>query len=298
MLPSSLLNQTHSQSVAWMGPFRIWDLKKHSAREFQRRNAAVRTLSYSPDGELLAVGCRSRLARGAPASDGLAHKKVKVYDLSSGDVRCEIEHDDQVDAVAFSPNGRFLASGCSSGILKVYDFEQDSVFTVWRAGDLDAAAGFGGKIRSIAFSPNGKWLAAAGFGLKVWNTSNFMLYATLGGHASPIEGIAFSSTNRLASASLDHTVLIWDLNSAGTITQVHDFDGRVENVAICPNGEIAVYTFQPSQLALWDPLSDTVRYLDESGPFAISETGILATAVKRQDPTNGLGDREQSGKLA
>jgi WD40 repeat protein len=58
----------------------------------------------------------------------------------------------QVHSVAFSPDGKTLASGDLSGEVKLW-----SVATLQEVGSLD---GQGGKIHCLGFSPDGQTLAA------------------------------------------------------------------------------------------------------------------------------------------
>ncbi len=263
------------------GIIQVWDLQTNKRRVLERFGAAINALAFSPGGKQLAVGCRASSHFGAPLTDGVSHKTAKVIQLADGEVRYEVHHNGAVNALAFSPDGRFLATGGSDGVLQVYDFRDDSVSTIWRAELSERGDAVGGRIRSLAFSPDSRWLAAGGIGLRVWDTSHFKLAATLGGHVSPIQGVSFSANNLLASVGLDHTVLVWDLNQAGwTGAETRDFGGKVDTVAFCPNGEIAVHTLGSSRLPVWDPVSDRVRHIEGAGHYAVSKSGVLAAATR------------------
>jgi WD40 repeat protein len=66
----------------------------------------------------------------------------------------------------------------------------------------------------VAYSPDGKTLvAASGSMVRVWDAAAWQLKRTLGGHRGKIEAIAFNRDGkRLATASADTTVLIWDMS--------------------------------------------------------------------------------------
>jgi WD40 repeat protein len=151
---------------------------------------------------------------------------------------------------------------------------------VWQAGITEAVGDSASGISCVAFSPDGKWLVSAGFGIQIWSTSNFQRYAVLGGHTSLVLEISFSPENLMASACVDHTIQIWDLSDKNRInTTVRRFgDNQIYDVKICPNGEIAVHDIRSPNLAMWDPVADRVRYIEEVGRgIAVSPEGILAS---------------------
>jgi WD40 repeat protein len=137
--------------------------------------------------------------------------------------------------VAFSPDGRRIASGGSDRAAKIWDAQTGQ--NVLKLTGHDAA------ICGVAFSPDGKRLATAGWDktIKVWDlgatVAGNRLLMTLKGHTDRVGAIAFSPDGtRIVSGSEDKTVRIWNATSGEEILPSIHYAGPVWSIAISPDG--------------------------------------------------------------
>jgi WD40 repeat protein len=161
---------------------------------------------FSPDGQTLAVG-RGRTAY--------------LWDIHTGKKRRGLGgHNHPVGAIAFSPDGKLLAS-CEVEELRAgsrrmdYILQKDvRVLDVATGKQLVLIEGRQGDFSSIAFSPDGRVLAAANtWGLiRLWEVMTGQELLRFDGQGARVNGLAFRPDGRgLASARSDGTVLVWRL---------------------------------------------------------------------------------------
>jgi WD40 repeat protein len=166
-----------------------------------------RAVAFSPDGRRVASVATT--VRGGKLQ--LTAWKIRVWDARSGQELHELDDSflHPIRAVAFSPDGKWLASAGDNKSITVWDLGKDE--------ELFSLEGHESACTAVAFSPDGKWLASASADgkVKVWNAATHKELLTLPGHTGGIHGVAFSPNGkRLALASTDHTVKVWDVNPA------------------------------------------------------------------------------------
>jgi WD40 repeat protein len=106
--------------------------------------------------------------------------------------------------VAFSPDGRQIATGGGEDEIRVWDAA--------RGEQIQTLAAHMRPVRTVAFSPDGRQLAASGDKMvKIWDLATGQETLTLKGHTFGVPCVAFSPDGqRLASAGYDGALRVWD----------------------------------------------------------------------------------------
>ncbi|MDJ0733924.1 MAG: WD40 repeat domain-containing protein [Nostocaceae cyanobacterium] len=178
----------------------IWDIKSNcQIKKIRAQNVIFSiAVSHTPLGKLI-IACGQNKGRIT------AWNLENPWNLEYQDYIYQIPaHDQQVNSLAFSPQGDILASG-----------SQDKVIKLWNSttGELISTLGYHlNSVNSIAFSPDGQILASASDDktIKLWDVYRGKEIAELKGHTKAVTSVSFSSDGRtLVSGSKDKTIRLW-----------------------------------------------------------------------------------------
>ena len=157
-----------------------------------------------------------------------------------------LKQTDRISSVAFSPDGKTIASAGST--VNLWD-----VATRTNIATLDGG-------RSVAFSPDGRTLVwgANDRTVKLWDIENENI-TTLEGHTDLISSVAFPRDGTIfASGAWDGTVRLWDIKTKQHIVTLGRHRGWVHSVAFSPDGRtLASGGSGDGEIKLWDVATRT-----------------------------------------
>jgi dipeptidyl aminopeptidase/acylaminoacyl peptidase len=214
--------------------------------------------------------------QGGPAA-GQAHRESAVL----------AGHQAAVRAVAFTPEGKFLASAGFDKTIRVWGLASGK--------ELRRLEGHDGPIVSIAIGPDGNTLVSAGMDktARIWDMAAGKERQRLKGHQGEVHGVAISPDGkRVATASYDGTVRIWDTDTGRELHRLQGHQGQVYVVAFSPDGRLLASGAQDHMVRLWDAI--TGKFVRQLSGHTDS---VLALAFAADGKTLASGGHDQTIRL-
>ncbi len=223
------------------GTIRFWDLAAAGT-------TPVRTVEAHTDlVHSLALNAADTVI-GSASWDG----SVKLWDLATGAHLGTVDPSSRAqtssDSVAFSPDGRMMATGGDNGEVRLWDVADPR-----KPSMLSSATNHVFSVHTLAFSPDGRFLASGGGdkSTRLWDLRdprNPGVAAEMAGHTDTLWSLAFSSDSRyLVSTSTDAEIRLLDL--ANLVYPQHSL--TVWDLAYDPRGRFFATVSSDGKIRLW-----------------------------------------------
>jgi len=164
-------------------------------------------------------------------------------------------HTSWVWSVAWSPNGKRIASASGDGTAQVWDATSGDHLTTFY-GHTDS-------VYAVSWSPNGQRIASGGNDktVQVWDATYGDHFFSYQGHSGTVWSVAWSpDSTRIASTGGDQTVQIWDASNGRPIRTYHGHSGFVYAVAWSPDGKSIASASDDGTVQVWDAASGQLMY--------------------------------------
>lgn len=211
----------------------------------------VRALAVSPDKSAVVAG-RAQQLHVYDAGTGLFIRTLvdpKMVDADGKTVKAA--HPSIVESLAYSPDGRTIASGSYQEV-KLWDNHTGAL--------KRTLTGFADRVVALAFSPNGKWLATGGGAatedgeIKVFEVNSGKLVVDIkNGHSDTVFGVCFSPDGgKLATCAADKFVKVFELPSGKYIKAFEGHTHHVLDVGWRADGKLLASAGADNAVKVWD----------------------------------------------
>jgi WD40 repeat protein len=248
---------------------RLWNTstQKRIRQPLGGQSDQLFTVAFSADGK--------EIADGGP--------NVQLWNTATHNRIATFPQTGRVNSVAFSPNGKLLASG--SGDDQVLGRNPATHVMV------QFIRPHSGGVLAVAFSPDSKILATGGQDgtVRLWNpTTGQPIGQALRGHHGRVNSVAFSPNGKLlASGSQDGTVRLWDTTTRSSSAPLH-CGSPVLTVAFSHDGKTLACGTEDFRVLLWN----TATYQLKGPALTVCGSWVYSVAFSPADDTfaTGCGD--------
>jgi len=198
----------------------LWNIQTGESLGILEEFDEIQSLAFSSDGKILAAG------NSVDASKKEVIGTIHIWDIQTREIMHTLKgHEKTTECLAFSPDGKTLASGGWDGTMRLWDVQTGKQIRILTDKDT------GGPVFSIAFSPDGRMIATGGWDgiARLWDAETGVVLKKMrqpgffSSTTSGIRSVAFSPDGEtLAAGIMDGTAIIWKVKTGKRLRTLHN----------------------------------------------------------------------------
>lgn len=190
---------------------------------------------------------------------------------SSAPKEIEAHKNALIHTLAFSPDGKILATGAFDDTIKLWDYSSGK--------ELHTLKGHAGPVYCVVFSRDGKTLASASQDktIRLWNVADGKQTKEIKGHGDTVLSLDFSPDGKtLASCSADKSVRLWNPEDGKEIKNLGSHGSSVYTVTFNKDGKLLASSASDGTIKIWD-----LAAKKEKSTLAVEKTRIVKDKDKK-----------------
>jgi WD40 repeat protein len=229
-----------------------WDLAagKGIPLPLEDMTGRINSMAISPDGKFLAIDhCARQTSSGACVQAEIHLWDMATHEYTGPPFR---GHKDYILHMAFSPDGKMLASNSIDGTVILWNVETRKPMETLEADGMNSLPG----PRQVIFSPDGKILAIGGHEITLWDVDNHrQIGQPLVDPSLSVGDFRFSPDGTMLAAVSGEgwDINLWNVKTGQPVGQPLTWDiGLVAGIAFRPDGKALVSSHTDGSIVLWD----------------------------------------------